>query len=85
MNSRHTSWSMLLLLMVVGALIFAYLGELVVAYVPGLARWGSGSMVGVPAVTLNLSVIKLSLSLLIKVNLFTVLGLITGFLVFRRL
>jgi len=86
MNGRQSAqWVTLLLLMLVGALIFAYLGEVLIAYIPALTRWGAGAMVGIPSVSLNLSVVKLSFALLFKVNLFTVLGLIAGFLVFRRL
>ncbi|MGE5453749.1 MAG: DUF4321 domain-containing protein [Methylocystaceae bacterium] len=86
MNTRQaTNWTTLLLIMLTGAIIFAYLGEILITYVPIFTRWGAGSMVGIPAISLNLSVIKLSFSLLVKVNLFTVVGLVAGFLVFRRL
>lgn len=82
---RTANWATLILLMLVGALIFAYLGEVLIAYIPALTRWGAGAMVGIPSVSLNLSVVKLSFAFLFKVNLFTVLGLIAGFLVYRRL
>jgi len=85
-NGRHSSnWGMLLLLMLAGSIITAYLGELLIAYIPLLSRWGSGTMVGIPAVSVNLAVLKLSFALQLKLNLFTVLGFLAGFLVFRRL
>lgn len=86
MNGRHSSnWGMLLLLMLVSAIIFAYLGEVLVAYIPSIARLSRGNMVGIPAVSINLAVIKFSFALQFKLNLFTVLGLISGYLVYRRL
>lgn len=82
---RQTAWTTLLLLMIVGGIVFAYLGEVLMAYVPALTRWGAGTMVGVPAISFNLAVIKFSFSLLVKVNLFTIIGFIAGYFVFRRL
>lgn len=84
MKSRY-NWASLLLLMLLGAIIFAYLGELLIVYIPMLSRWGAGSMVGIPAVSINLAVVKLSFAFQFKLNLFTVLGLIAGLLLYRKL
>lgn len=74
-----------MVLILVGGIVFGYLGEFLAAYVPFLAKAASGNFVGIPAVSLNLMVVKLSFSLLVKANLFTVVGFIAGYLVYRRL
>ncbi|MGE5455398.1 MAG: DUF4321 domain-containing protein [Methylocystaceae bacterium] len=84
MNSRY-NWASLLMLMLLGAIIFAYLGELLIVYIPLLNRWGAGAMIGIPAVSINLAVVKLSFAFQFKLNLFTVLGLLAGLLFYRRL
>lgn len=76
---------MMLLILLVGALLGGWLGQILVHFVPALGNLGSSTSVGIPRFSLDLGVIALSFGLTIKLNLFSLLGMVGAFFVYRQM
>ncbi|MGI6549918.1 MAG: DUF4321 domain-containing protein [Syntrophomonadales bacterium] len=81
----YPGWPILLVILIVGALIGGWLGEAIVKLVPSLAEIGQVYTVGIPHFTLDLVVLSLSFGLTLKISLFSLLGLIGSYFVYRRM
>ena len=77
----------LVLVLVVGAVAGSLLGELIGALLPHgrlSAIFSHGVSVGIPHFSVNLVALTLSLGLMLRVNLCTLLGLAAAFYLLRR-
>ncbi len=81
----YPGWPVLLMLLVVGALIGGWLGEVLVKLMPALAELGQVYKVGIPHFTLDLQVLSLSFGLTLKLGLFSLLGIIGSYFVYRNM
>ncbi|MGE5423247.1 MAG: DUF4321 domain-containing protein [Ignavibacteriales bacterium] len=87
MSSRggYAGWQMLLILMVAGALIVGWMGEALVMFIPALSGIGKSYTVGITPFDINLRIITITFGLMLKLNLFSLLGLVGGFFVYRKM
>lgn len=83
--SSYPNWKILIVILLVGAVIGGWLGEVITQFVPTLSGLGKSYSVGIPRFVLDLRVLNLVLGLTIRVDLFSILGLIGAFLVYRRM
>jgi len=83
--SSYPNWKILVIILLVGAVIGGWLGEVITQFVPALSALGKSYSVGIPRFVLDLRVLSLVLGLTIRIDLFSILGLIGGFLVYRRM
>lgn len=81
----YPGWPILLLVLIVGALIGGWLGEALVKLVPVLNEVGQVYTVGIPHFTLDLQVLSLSFGLTLRIGLFSLLGIIGSYFVYRRM
>lgn len=79
---RYRSTGLLVVLLIAGALIGGALGPLFAQYLPFLAL---GETVGFTPTTLNLSVLKLTVGLSLRINVAGVIGILFGYLLYRQL
>ncbi|MDK2784329.1 MAG: hypothetical protein PWQ41_654 [Bacillota bacterium] len=79
---RYRSTGLLVVLLVAGAFIGGALGALFAQYLPFLAL---GETVGFTPTTLNLSVLKLTVGLSLRITVAGVLGILFGYFLYRQL
>ncbi|HWP97183.1 MAG TPA: DUF4321 domain-containing protein [Syntrophomonadaceae bacterium] len=82
---RNPTWQVLLILLCVGGIAGAWIGELLEKLVPSLAILGRLQTIGVPAFTLDLKVFAVTFGFTLHLSLFTLLGFALAYLVYRRL
>lgn len=75
----------LLIMLVIGAIVGGWLGAALSRFYPQLSIFQLTETVGLPPTTLDLYVVTLTLGFLLKINLFSILGLIAGYLVYRKM
>ncbi|MDI3538031.1 MAG: hypothetical protein PWP12_463 [Bacillota bacterium] len=79
---RYRSTGLLVVLLIAGALIGGALEPLFATYLPFLSL---GETVGFTPTTLNLSVLKLTVGLSLRINVAGVIGILLGYLLYRQL
>lgn len=84
-NRTYPGWQILVVVLLLGAILGGWVGEALIKIVPSLANIGHSFMVGIPRFDLDLKVLSLVFGLTVKLNLFSLLGLIAGFLVYRKM
>lgn len=86
-NKSHAypGWQVLLLLLVVGGIIGGWIGDAVIGLWPALGILGKVQSVGIPEFSLNLKVFSFTFGFMLHINLFTILGFILSYLVYKRL
>lgn len=75
----------LLILFVVGGIVGTWLGEAFGKLLPNWTILKQSETIGLPSVTLDLNVLKITFGFLLKLNIMTVLGFVLAFVVYRRL
>lgn len=81
----YPGWPILLLILILGALLGGWLGELLIKLIPALSEVGKEYTVGIPQFTLDLQVLRLSFGLTLRIGLFSLLGIIGSYFVYRRM
>lgn len=81
----YPGWPILLLILILGAIIGGWLGELLAGLIPALKAMGRVYTMGIPRFTLDLEVLTLSFGLTLRIGLFGILGMIAAFIVYRRM
>jgi hypothetical protein len=84
MKGNYRSPWILIILLILGGIIGSLIGD-ALSGIPALRVLATSTSVGLPAATLQLDVLTLTLGFTAKINLFGVIGLILAFLVYRRL
>ncbi|MEN6390432.1 MAG: DUF4321 domain-containing protein [Syntrophomonas sp.] len=79
------SWPVLLLLLCLGGIAGALIGELIQKLIPSLALLGKVQSVGVPQFTVDLHVFSLTFGFMLRLNLFALLGFLAAYLIYRKL
>ncbi|MGE5396732.1 MAG: DUF4321 domain-containing protein [Chitinophagales bacterium] len=83
-TSRY-GWQVLIIVLIVGALLGGWIGEALGQFIPVLRTIGRSYPVGIPELDINLRVIRIVFGFTLNLNLFSLLGLIAGFFVYRKL
>lgn len=81
-TSSNNFW-ILFLLIITGAVIGGFLGELFGNYVP-ILKFGYNNL-GLSTHTWDLKVIKLTFGLVFNINMFSILGIIVAIIIYRKL
>ncbi len=84
-SKSYPSWQLLLILLVLGGIIGSWIGEAILRVWPALSELGYTQSIGLPSFILDLKVFTLSFGFMLHINLFTILGFIIAYFVFRRL
>jgi hypothetical protein len=84
-SQSYPGWAVLLLLMIIGGIIGGWLGETLVKIWPHLNMLGVMHRVGIPAFTIDLHVFTITFGFMLNVNIFTIIGFIVAYLVYKRL
>mgnify|MGYP000911218977 FL=1 len=84
-NRSYPGWPILLVILVLGAIIGGWLGEILTGLIPALRELGRVYTMGIPRFTLDLEVLTLSFGLTLRIGLFGILGMIAAFIVYRRM
>ncbi|WZL71587.1 DUF4321 domain-containing protein [Clostridiaceae bacterium 35-E11] len=82
MRAKNRNPWLLLLLLAVGVVIGGFLGEIFKSSIPIL---GYGKTIGFQPFTLDLVILKLTLGLMINLNIASTVGIIFAIFIFRRL
>jgi len=75
----------MVIVLLLGAILGGWLGEVLIKYVPLLSSVGQSYSIGIPRFHLDLRVVSLLFGFTLRINLFSLLGLVVGFLVYRRM
>jgi hypothetical protein len=79
---KTTNWAILIFLLLLGFILGTILGEVLRPYVPFLAK---GASAGMAPLTLKLAdTFSLTFGFTIHLNLATILGVITAFVIYRK-
>lgn len=81
----QNSWQILLLLLILGGIIGAWIGDAIVTLLPNLELLGEVQSVGLPTFVMDLHVFTLSFGFMLNINFFTILGFVLAWLFYRRL
>lgn len=84
-SRTYPGWQILILLLVLGGIIGGWIGDATRAVWPAANLWASTRSVGIPDFSLNLGVLDFSFGFMIHLNLFTIIGFIAAYLVYKRL
>lgn len=84
-NRTYPGWQYLLVLLVLGGIIGSWIGDAMLRVWPALYELGRNQSIGLPSFTLDLKVFTLTFGFMLHINLFTILGFIIAYLVFKRL
>jgi hypothetical protein len=83
--SRRYDGPLLLFLLIIGGVVGAWIGEWLVSFRPALGTWISSDLLGFSPFTLNLKVLTITFGLAVKLNVFTILGMIGAFFIYRKI
>jgi len=75
----------LLIMLVIGAIVGGWAGTALSKFYPQYAIFQLTETVGLPPATLDLYVVNLTLGFLLRINLFSILGMAAGYLVYRKM
>lgn len=81
----YPGWTVLLLLIVIGGIIGGWLGETLVRIWPHLNTLGVIHKIGIPAFTIDLHIFAVTFGFMLNLNIFTIIGFIVAYLVYKRL
>ncbi len=81
----YPGWQILILLLVLGGIIGGWIGDATQAVWPVANLWAKSRMVGIPDFSLDLGVLKFSFGFMIDLNLFSILGFIVAYMVYKKL
>lgn len=81
----YTAWPVLLIILCLGGIAGALIGELIQKLVPALAVLGKVQSIGVPQFTLDLHIMTITFGFMLRLNLFALLGFVAAYLVYRKL
>ncbi len=84
-SRTYPSWPLLLLLLVLGGIIGAWIGDVVVKIWPGLSLLRHVYNIGLPTFSMDLHVFSLSFGFMFKVNFFSIIGFILAWVLYRLL
>lgn len=84
-SHTYPGWAVLLLLIVIGGIIGGWLGETLVKIWPHLNMLGVMHRIGVSAFTMDLHVFTITFGFMLNVNIFTIIGFIVAYLIYKRL
>ncbi|NLB18801.1 MAG: DUF4321 domain-containing protein [Syntrophomonadaceae bacterium] len=85
-NSRaYLGWPIMVIVLLVGALLGSWLGEVLIGLIPVLAEVGQIYVIGIPHFTMDLQVLSFSFGLTLRVGLFTLLGIVGAYFVYRKM
>ena len=82
---KGSDWPILLLLLVFGGIIGGWVGEALIKVWPAVAGLGKTQSIGLPTFTMDLKVFTLHFGFMLNISLFTIIGFILAYLVFKRL
>ncbi len=84
-SRSYPGWQVLLLLVILGGIIGGWIGDAIIKAWPDLAMFGKVQSIGVPHFNVNLKVFTFSFGFMLHLNLFTILGFVLSYLVYKRL
>lgn len=84
-SRTYPGWQILLLLLVLGGIIGSWIGDAIVKLWPFIAELGRMQSIGLPSATLDLKVFSLTIGFMLNINLFTIIGWIIAYWVYKRL
>lgn len=84
-SRTYPGWQLLLILLVLGGIIGGWIGDAIVKLWPAFSELGRTQSIGLPSFILDLKVFTLTFGFMLHINLFTILGLIIAYILFRRL
>ncbi|HZK44153.1 MAG TPA: DUF4321 domain-containing protein [Syntrophomonadaceae bacterium] len=84
-SRTYPGWQFLLLLLVLGGIIGGWIGEAMVKLWPSISELGRTQSIGLPTITLDLKVLTFNFGFMLHINLFTIIGFIVAYLIFKRL
>jgi hypothetical protein len=84
-SRAYPGWPVLLLLLVFGGIIGSWIGGLITDAWPVVGVLGRTQSIGLPAFTMDLKVFTLHFGFMFNINLFTILGFILAYLIFKRM
>lgn len=81
-KNSNKNIAIMILMLVVGLVIGGFMGNFFGKYVPALSY---GSNFGVSNHTWDLGILKFTIGFMLKVNVFSVLGLVIAYFLYRKL
>jgi hypothetical protein len=78
-------WQILMLLLILGGIIGSFIGDAIVKTWPGGQVLGRMQNLGFAPFTLDLKVISITVGLMVHVSIFTLLGFLIAYMLYRKL
>ncbi|WP_296864034.1 DUF4321 domain-containing protein [Thermosyntropha sp.] len=84
-SHSYPAWQVLLILLILGGIVGGWIGNAIIKLWPELAFLGVSQSIGIPKFTIDLEVFTFTFGFIIYINLFTLLGFVIAYIVYRRL
>ncbi len=84
-SRTYPGWPILLILLIFGGIVGSWIGDAMIKLWPALHVMGQNQSIGLPNFTLDLKVFSLTFGFILHINLFTILGFIIAYFIFKRL
>lgn len=84
-SKSQPGWQILTLLLILGGIIGSYIGDAIVKTWPGGQVLGRIQNLGFAPFTLDLKVISITVGLVVHVSIFTLLGFLVAYILYRTL
>ncbi|MGR6835362.1 DUF4321 domain-containing protein [Syntrophomonas erecta] len=84
-RGAYPNWQTFLLLLILGGIVGGWIGDAMIKIWPVLATWGRVHSIGIPSFTLDLKVFTLSFGFMLRINLFTIIGFVAAYFIYKRI
>lgn len=84
-SHSYLSWQVLLLLLILGGIVGGWIGNAIINLWPALNILGVEQNIGIPDFTLDLKVFTFTFGFMLNINLFTLIGFVIAYILYRRL
>lgn len=84
-SHSYLSWQVLLLLLILGGIVGGWIGNAIINLWPALNILGAEQNIGIPDFTLDLKVFTFTFGFMLNINLFTLIGFVMAYILYRKL
>lgn len=81
----NNRWPVLVLILIIGGIIGAWLGDFLTYLLPGIGFLGKYEMAGIQPFTVDLRVFTLTLGCSMQISFFSIVGWLSAVWIYRRL
>ncbi|WP_242939004.1 DUF4321 domain-containing protein [Thermosyntropha lipolytica] len=84
-SRSYPGWQVLLLLVILGGIVGGWIGNAIIKLWPALSFLGTNQSLGIPGFTVDLQVLTFTFGFMLNINLFTLLGFVLAYILYRKI